>query len=605
MKKLLLFSFLYLAFVGFSQNRIDFGVEAQINQNRVKKWDIGAVYTDDGKSLSVLDIYGDTMDVYFNEFSMENNFEIPIYFRINRRRHFFDFKLSNSFNTLKMDGIANYNESFYTQYYGSYSDFEAQAIADGFTNVDTADYNNYIETAKQNFESNISYTQRFQLLALTVNYGYRFLPHKSIKPFLSTGFTFKGKYRKESYDYLDFSNRFIRDESAINHAINDFAEFSSYWNFVAGVELYRFRLSAYFQTGFQFSFPVSPYDNSKIVYLNDYTAFDQLYSFGFNVGVDLFRQDFGNKIHLDDVTKIGQEVSNIKRTKDKFDLGIRFNRRGFNDLSTFYGDSTQFLSVMKIDSGLVESGGNIYQGRNVEMIQFGDIKRIGWSSQFDIYGSYYFGKRWLLEMSIGYSSLKCDIETTELTATIATDTAGNNFYVNTASSPRLLAGAYRKGFNLFHFEPTLGFKFINRDIFDMRLLVGVGLTAMAHKFQGFVNQPPGINETSLTMDVEEAYYFTEFSDHILTYSDGPINVDLSNSPDEVTSKFSPDKNMSNWQSPDKIKFHYGTFKLGLVATIDRFSLGMSTVTSLSYMDGFMLRDFTTIFFSVGYKVWSR
>ena len=315
MKTLILTPLLILSCISFGQWRIDFGVEAQINQNKIQKWELFDRYDPAGVTLSVLDIDNDTLDIYFNKFNMSNNFEIPIYFRLNRNRHFIDIKLSNSFNTIKMEGYSNYNRSFYEFYYGTYADFEAQAIADGFPDVDTADYEAYISSSRNDWESNITYTESFQLLSLTANYGFRFLPHKSIKPFVGGGFSIKGKYRKVNYDYLRFSNDYIQDVSAINESINDFSEISGYFNMIAGFELYRFRLSAYLQWGFLYSFPTFEYDPNQIVYVNTFTAFDNIYSFGFNLGVDLFRHDFGKDVKKDNVTKDDFEVSKIKRKK--------------------------------------------------------------------------------------------------------------------------------------------------------------------------------------------------------------------------------------------------------------------------------------------------
>ncbi|MBD3638112.1 MAG: hypothetical protein HUJ25_12240 [Crocinitomicaceae bacterium] len=592
----------------FSQWRIDFGVEAQINQNKVKKWELGSLYTPEGRTLSMLDVGGDTLDIFFNKFTMDNNFEIPIYFRLNRNRHFVDFKLSNSFNTLKMDGIANYNHSYYEENYGSYSDFEAQALADGFTNVDSSDYNAYIAAARKDWETDISYVESFQLLSLTINYGYRFLPHKSIKPFVSGGFTVKGKYRKANYDYLRFSNEYIQDLSKINDALNNFAEASFYGNFVVGLELYRFRLSAYFQSGIAFAFPVKTYDESTIVYASEYTAFDQLYSFGFNLGADLFRQDFGKKVFKDNVTKDEFEVSKIERKKDKWDFGVRFSRRGFNELSTFYGGdslATNYLAVAKTDSVLVNVNGTLQEGQQFEVASFGDIKRIGWSGQMDAYASAYFGKRWLAQMSFGFSALDFDVETKELTATVAQDSSGNSFYVQTAGSPRVRSGVYRKAFNLYHLNTALGYKVIDRDIFDLRLKFGTGITFMAHRFQGLREQPDGVNELGLYEDIEGGYYWRGDETDVMVYTDGPVQMDLNQSPDSVTTKFTPEKNLSNWSTPATQRQAYTTVKLGIEATIDRFSLGMSVEGAVKYMDGYMLSDFSSIYFSIGYKIWSR
>ena len=594
---------IFLAVAGIAQNRIDFGIESQVNSNQVKKWTEFDKYDPSGLSVSVLDIDQDTLDIYFDRFSMENNFEIPIYFRFNRNRHFLDFKLSNSFNTLKMDGYANYNRNYFESNYGTYQEFEAQALADGFSSVDTADYENYIANAQNNLESNISYIEKFQLLSLTVNYGFRFLPHKSIKPFFSTGFTVKGKYRKINYDYLDFSNDYVQDVSAINVAISEFAETSMYMNFIIGAEVYRFRLSAYFQTGIAFTFPINDY-GPGIVYASGITPFDQLYSFGLNMGVDLFRQDFGNKIHIDDLTKDDLEASKIRRKDDKWDIGVTFSRRGFNELTTYYGDSTSFLSLMTRDSVLVNDNGSIKQGTNIEMVQFGDIKKIGWSPEIDIYGTYHFNKRFLADLSWGFSRLTFDVATKELVATISNDSLGNSYYVQTGNLPSLKSGVYRKAFDMSHLKLGFAYKLVDRDIFDLKFNMGFGLTVMRHRLQFRLDQPAGVNELDIYEKVEDAYFVPIDEDLLVNNTEG-FTPNLNDSPDEVISKFTADKNISNVNLPQPFSLTYPTFHFGITGSIDRFSLGMTFERSLRYMDGFILNQFGTIYFSIGYKIWSR
>lgn len=607
MKKLLLTPILFISLISFGQWRVDFGVEAQVNQNKVQKWIVYDKYDPNSTTLEVVDVIGDTMGIFFNKFTMSNNFEIPIYFRLNRNRHFIDFKLSNSINTLKMEGYANYNLSFYEQNYGTYADFEAQAIADGLTDIDQADYEAYLNVARKDWESDITYTQTFQLLSLTVNYGYRFLPHKSIKPFVAGGLTVKGKYRKANYDYLRFSNDFIEDLSAINDAINDFAEISVYSNLAFGFELYRFRMAAYLQYGIGYAFPEYEYEEDQITYVNDFTAFDNLFSFGLNIGVDLFRQDFGKNVHKDNVTKDDFEISKIKRKKDKWDFGIRFNRRGFNDLTTFFEDDVaepSYLSVFRADSAIVNVGGILQEGYNIESARFEDIKRIGWSGQLDVYASVYFGKRWLAELSAGYSHLNFDVETKELTATIGEDSLGT-YYVESTGSPRVRSGVYRKGFDLIHFNPSVGFKVIDRDIFDLRLKIGGGITLMLHRFLGSTEQPEGVNELDLYDDVEAAYSWPADGDNVLVNDQWEIDYDLNYSPDDVISNFDPNYTFASRTPSVTQRQWYPTAKFGIEANIDRFSLGMSAETVIGYMDGFMLKNFSTVYFSIGYQIWSR
>ena len=292
--------------------------------------------------------------------------------------------------------------------------------------------------------------------------------------------------------------------------------------------------------------------------------------------------------------------------KDKWDFGVRFNRRGFNELTTFYGldsNASHHFATMRTDSVLVNVDGTLQEGQNIEVVQFGDVKRIGWSGQFDIFGTAYFGKRWLAEFTAGYSYLNFDVETKELVATVAHDSLGLPFYVESSGSPRLRSGAYRKSFDLIHLNPAIGFKVVDKDIFDLRIKVGGGITLMIHRFQGLQEQPDGVNELESYFNVEETYY-DGYVEEVQVY-DGPMTMSLADYPESITDNFSPDVNLGNWSEPRTLRQWYPTMKFGVDATIDRFSLGMSFESVIGYMDGFMLDKYASIYFSIGYKIWSR
>ena len=90
MRQIVLTLIFLLSIAAFSQNQIDFGIEVQTNQNLIEIWDFGA-YNDNDRALSILDIEGDTLDIYLTKFSMENNFEVPVYFRYSwKNRQFLD-----------------------------------------------------------------------------------------------------------------------------------------------------------------------------------------------------------------------------------------------------------------------------------------------------------------------------------------------------------------------------------------------------------------------------------------------------------------------------------------------------------------------------------
>ncbi|MBK7131090.1 MAG: hypothetical protein IPM74_11235 [Crocinitomicaceae bacterium] len=600
-KNLLLLILVIVSQRAFNQT-FDFGVEVQQNTNLVKKYGLSDEPSEQNKAISVLDLNGDTMNLYFTKFSMVNNFEIPVYFRFNfGRRYFIDLKLSNAAHTLNMEGVSNFNRSYYIDNYGTYADFVTQAQANGFTNVDTSDYLNYINAAILSNEQIIRSTEEFKVLSLTGNFGFRLLPHRSIKPYITMGFTVKGKYRKYTYQNLDFSRPTVYDYNAINQGVSKFAENTYYINLGLGAEFYRFRAGLYYQGGVSFR-STSGITNSTVVYVNPNTPFERVHSYGFTFCANLFSASYGKKVVREDISSDDIVVSNIEKKRYKWEFGVRLNRRGFNEVSTFYTDPANRLSVMSRDSILYYNGSEIQSAEKVQVLTFGDVKRVFWSGQLDFLASRNFGKRFALEISIGSSSLTTDIETVEFTGTTIHDTIGN-YWLFTNNEPRVRAGVYRNIFNLTNFATALSFKIVDRDLFYFSIVVGSGFTAMLHRSLQFVDLPDGVNELEIYQTIDQNYYNIG-NTNIYAYQ-GSMTSDINTTPDELFNKFGNTKLNSDWPTPEKQRSSYPMVKLGFEAGIDRFTLAVYVDRSKSYMDGFLLNKYASIYFSVGYKLIRR
>jgi len=583
-----------------SAQSLDFGVEVQQNTNLVKKWLLSDNLSEFNRAFSVLDINQDTMNVYFTTFSMTNNFEIPLYFRYNfYKRYFVDLKLSNTAHTLTMEGVSNYNDSYFTSNYGTYEDFEAQALADGFTNVSQSDYENYINAAKAETRNLVRSKEEFKVLSMTTNFGVRLLPHRSIKPYITAGFTYKAKYTKYLYQSFNFTSDKVYDVSKINEGVNKFSEQTYYLNLGLGFEFYRFRVGFYYQGGFAFQ-ANNAKTNSIVVDVNPFNPFERIHSYGFTICANLFSTPIGNKVTFDDVTDSEIVLSNIKRKKYKSDFSIRFNRRGYNDISSYYKSPDKRLSVMARDSILYNNNGTIVSAEKVEMLTFGDVKRIFWSGQLDVLYTRYFGKRFGVEFAFGFSNLTTDIETTELIATVVHDTTTGPSYLYASNEPRLRSGVYRNRFDLTNFTISLSYKLIDRDLFGLTLFYGSGSTFMIHRSLNFVDLPDGVNELGIYQTIDQNYY--SLDDNSLYAYQGAMDVDLQASPNDVFSKFGSTKLDSSWPTPKPQRFRFPTMRLGFEANIDRYTLGLNVERSTTYMDGFLLDNYTCINFSVGYKL---
>lgn len=597
MKKnlVIIFCFVLSKFV-FGQS-LDFGVEVQQNNNQVKKWTLNDNLSNVNLAFTVLDNNDDSLNVYFNQFSMTNNFEIPLYFRINTGPRFFaDFKISSALHTLNMEGVSRYNDNYYITNYGTYDDFSAQAQLNGFDSVDVSDYDNYINAIKTSDLRSVRSTEQFRTLGFTLNLGYRFLPHRSFKPYITAGYTVKAKYRKFTYQYLEFSNPNVFDYNKVNEGVNKFSEITNYINIGIGLEFYRFRAGLYYQGGLAFT-PATGNNNDVVVYVSPFTQFERIHSYGFSICANLFSTPIGKRVIQDDLGENEIVLSNIERKKIKWEFEARFNRRLFNEVSTFYANPENRLSIMSRDSILFNTGTEIKSAEKIEVFTLGDVKRIQWSGQFDIAVRRYFGRRFSVEAAVGFSNLTTDIESREFTATIIHDATGN-YYAFDANQPRINAGAYRAVFSLTNFALTLNYKIIDRELFSFSILTGTGYTDMLLNSLAYAELPKGVHELE-TYDTFNRKYYSSGNTGLFAHQ-GNLEINLDESPEEFLNDFGNTPLDDNWATPKPNRFGYPMVKLGFVTTIDRFTLGLSVDRSRDYMDGFILNQYNSIYFSVGY-----
>lgn len=601
MKQILPIAMLLVSLISRSQS-LDFGVEVQQNTNRVKKWSFTDEFSDAGRAFSAMDIYGDTLNFYFNSFSMSNNFEIPLYFRYNfKRRYFIDLKLSNTSHRLTMEGVTNYNDSYFVANYGSFNDFENQAQLSGFTTVDTADYLNYIQSAKSELTGRVRATEEFKVLGLTANFGVRLLPHRSIKPYLTLGYSLKAKYRKYSYQYFDFNNPGIYDNRSIQQGVNKFSEITSYFNLGVGAEFYRFRAGIYYQAGSSFQL-ANGRTNDVVIDVNPFTPFERIHSYGFTICANLFSAPLGKRVVYEDLETEDLIVSNVERKKYKWELDMRIDRRGFHDVTSFYANPENQLYLMTRDSILFSDGSTIRSAEKVEMVSLGDIKKISWSAQFNILLTRNLTRRFSVEFGLGGSNLVTDIESTEFSGTVLHDTLGNMWNFSN-SEPRINSGVYRVRFNLTNFSLALRYKLIDRELFQLSVIAGIGYTDMLQVFVRDSDQPAGVNNLDIYEDITRNYYNSE-NTSIYAYQ-GTSPLDLNASPDDFFTNYGNAKLDNSWPTPKEEKFGYGMQRFGVEVAIDRFTLGMSVDRSLNYMDGFLLNTYNAVNFSMGYKLWRK
>ena len=86
---------------------------------------------------------------------------------------------------------------------------------------------------------------------------------------------------------------------------------------------------------------------------------------------------------------------------------------------------------------------------------------------------------------------------------------------------------------------------------------------------------------------------------------GAMQPDLNQSPDVFFSNFGSAKLDNTWKTPEKQRGGFPMMRFGVEAAIDRFTIGLVLDRSKSYMDGFILNRYTSVYFSIGYKLWRK
>lgn len=588
----------------FSQS-LDFGVEASSNFNFVEKIEFDSVqrYDPENIAFSIVDFAGDTSNVFLNKFTMDNHFEIPLFFRYNfRKRWFVDLKLSNSVNRLQMWGFSNYNDSYYDQNYYSYDDFITAANNDGFADADSSDYEGYITNARNWNESSVSTTEEFKLLSFTLNGGIRLFPHKSVKMFLAAGLTYKVKYAKHVYSHVSFSRDHIEKLLSVDKVIDKYAERSTYFNTQIGFEFYRFRLAAYFQTGIAYTFD-SPTLGPEITYNADNTPFDVIRTYGFSMSANLFSLDLGKRVKKDEVSKDDMIISNIEAKKDKWDLGVRYDRRGYNDLTTFYENPDQELSILRRDTILYLADTSFVQGLQVQMITLGRVKRIQWGGRLNGVFNFYLTKRLGLRAVLGGSRLVFDVETNELNATINGNDSIGYSYLSNSSTPRLKSAVYRKPVNILDLSIGATYKVIDRDLFSLGVNAGFGIAGLGYIKANKKGLPAGVNELDVYDDLDD--FYSGIGGTGLQFYQGELDVHLNEDPKNLLDKFDDGVEGLDESAGAAFKLFYTTFNIGVEANIERYTVGLAGQFNISPMDSFILNGSSSIYMSLGYKLFKR
>lgn len=602
MKYLISLTLLMSVLTAKSQS-VDFGVRVSQFYNTVQKVDIEDPYAEEHIAMSIRDINNDTVHTWFNKFTMDNHFEMPLFLRFNSRKRWYgEIGISTSTNQLQMWGGSNYTNHYFVNKYGTFNEFQAAAAADGFT-ADSADYAIYIDNLRNQAHSNLRTVEQFKLISYNFMAGMRFFPHKSIKLFTEIGFSMKYKFRKHQYNYLDYSKPILYDLSKADAAIDKYAEVSTYGNFRFGLEWYRFRVSAFVQTGATFIFDELN-TNPDVYYVANETPFDVIRSYGMSLSANLYSMDIGRRVKRDEVSTDEIIVSNIKRKKDRWDLGVFFDLRLLNEVNSYYQDDQNRLSFLKMDSVLVKNNGNFQEGLALEMIRIGDVKRVNWGPRIGGFLNLHLTKRFSVGGRLGGSKMIVDFETLQLQATALIDSSGSTSYLIENGQPTLKSAAYRKEINIVDLNFQAAYRIIDKDLFYLNVSAGIGFSAMARIDYTKNAYPPSVNELSIYENLDGIYSGYDVNGNLMAHY-GEMNVDLKESPDQVINKFHEPYTGPQLDAEDGNRIVYGFTSFGLEAGLNKFTIGTGINFTPSYMDEFLLFKNASAFVSVGYKIFRR
>ncbi|MBN4072491.1 hypothetical protein JYT74_00495 [Crocinitomix catalasitica] len=612
--KILYRLFLFLPIIlptDLSAQKLEFGFALQQNFNRFAEIDRPAfhpsfrTFSIDGASSLITGDPVDTLDVYMNKFSLEDNFEIPLFFRYQfKNRFFIEVLYSSSANELNIDGNTNYTDYYFVKNYGSYDEFNTQAIADGHGPQTINSYNEYIAGYKHVNIGDISMTERFRLTTLSLNFGMKLFPHKSIRPFFSSGFSWKNKQRKQLYQYLNFTHYEVRNYAKVTDGLDTYSNNTYFLNFISGLEFYRFRLSIFGQVNFIGSSLTDGKTNGVVINLNtEAQTFESAVSFGFNLSSTLFGKYLGKDVHYDELSDETIAISNIKKKKLNWSIGARLNNRLTVDLTGFYDDDSSSLHVVQIDTALLGNAGSLQDSWIIQAVTFGKIKRINWRPPIEVFGEYHFSKRFFLTGSIGFSALSFDIQTEQFSAVITADSLGVKNFVTLEDSPSLRPGVYRKNIGITTLTHVLNFNIVENPTFALRIFGGVGIAGMISAPFTRIT-PPGVNDLSIYGELDRVYQGIPESTDLLATTD-PLNIKPTANPAEMLAKFPKTLLDETFVTPEAYKFSFNFIRTGFEVAIDRYTISAMFEMNLRYMDGFMLNDFRSIMLGIGYRFINR
>lgn len=563
--------------------------------------------------FSAIDDFGDTIHFSRSGFRINDNFEIPIYARFTSKHNWFiDLRFSSTKYTLEFEGDMFQDDEYYQWAYGTVDDF--QAAYGGQYQDDTAAFVNWFNQEVKNdpwSKAEMKYVEEFKYRSLFLGFGYKFLPHKSIRPYLYGGLGYRAtvsNYKRQFFD-IDENNlgttESVRNVTNISKSLPTVLGSTSSFKGGLGFEFHRY----HFGMDFEYTWVMESHFGSDLGGIHDYSLwYDAMSTVSFYVGADLFSIDLNSKSYKKEVYDSEFEsLTSSYRKNRKWAFGLRVEAPIAAQVSSLDNFSVILLNE-KIDP---ETG---YYDFLWQSIAFRGVTKVNWSPKFGALVRYSPVNRIDLEFEMAYSQVTFDNAVQEFNTIFHYDTSSFEYYYD-YSFTKVNDASYRTTMQNLNTNLKCYYTLVQNSLLDVRLYAGAGFTFFTYPWGG-TDKDVGVNGKG--NDVYSAFNdhqngflaFSEDDVYVSTFAD---DVDFENqSADQMLDNFMDyygdgghsGQSIEDWNRTSWPEF-YGTIHAGAEVEINRFLLGISTEFTLGKVDGILLNNYYNINGTIGYLLFTK
>jgi hypothetical protein len=591
---------------------VSFGFEFMQRNNK-----LGGV-NDEAKKpdFFIKDEWNDTLGCVFNKYTItKSSFELPLYMRLKlKKRWYVDLNYSSSKYAIKLDGIANKSDDYYKSWNFTFEQFQAMAQNNSGQPATQQQYQDYISTFKTKEEQAIVYNEEFKLNSFGAIVGYTFLPHKTIKPFIFSGVSFRSKSRQYSYQFAQIKAKNeaetwsrVNDQTEINTAVLQFSQRSVVLRFGAGLETYRFR------GGVSFDYcPLTqtslPYTGGQVYRTKTIHPYNKFNSFTFYVSSDLVSKELAARKKTITNSDIVQ-IDKLELKKSKNALGFNLSKvitsnltsYGYNANPITFGSIKQYYTFQNSTSQ-TGAGDSIIYNYRLQLVSLGSITKVDWKPLVEGFYRRTILKKLEWESSLGWQNLTLDLRTKEFETVLTYN------YLYELMYPEIktyYTGVYRTKYNFLTLGQKLYFTAVDKDFVKLKISAGLSFAGFSTKLTESDAQN-GINSLGITTKIDELHTGNLVADSTTFISESLDYISFEESPMTLINNFDKEVSYATaWKPKDKIRQSYKSIKLGAEAEFNRVIVGLNYEKSIGYVDGLLIKNFSRVSFSVGYFLFRK